>query len=103
MLFKISEEEKRLRHISEAQKDFGRQLNQATLRKNLPIIERRREIIAARYKPDELSDREKCADAINLELDEVFKQVGMKPASSRTIRRDIQAILEGHSDRMRKK
>ena len=99
----IKEEEKRQRYIVEAMKEFGRKLNKAKLEKNLPTIKRRREIIAARFKPEELECSEKFADAIKPELDEEFRRVGIKPASARTIRRDVQAILQGHSDRVRKK
>ena len=103
MLDDILEEEKKQRYIAESQKDVGRQLNKAKLEKNQPIIQRRREIIAELFRHEELSDSEKFAEAIKLDLDKEFERLGIKPASVRTIRRDVQAILAGHPDRVRKK
>ncbi len=91
------------RQIKRIRRKAAQHARDAKALKTKPEIERRREIIATKFKLESLGDSEKFAGSIEPEMNEEFRREKLKPVSARTIRRDIQAILKGHSDRMRRK
>jgi hypothetical protein len=69
----------------------------------IPHIKRRRDIIRARYPSNDLVNSDKFAESILPQVNEELARFGIEETSARTLRRDIEAILKGHSDRVRKK
>jgi hypothetical protein len=81
----------------------GALLSKRAAAKKRPTIELRKQILKENYKPEDLVDSTKFADSILNDVNTELDKIGIKKVSSRTIRRDIEAILEerrkieGHS------